>query len=322
MTSLVIVGAGRIATEYTLALKHLGITPVIVGRGDESADALERRCGVKVMRGGLESYVESGHSPELAIIAVDHLDSFRLSKMLLEARPRALLLEKPGALRLEELEELRTLADSLCEDTRIALNRRYLLSIRQTRQFLQASGSPIERVHVTFDERISRLRKSDLPPAVLERWIWVQSIHVIDAALHLSGDDVSNVLKATRQGRLPWHPSGSRFLTDAELRSGVPIRFNADWRRDGLWSIYIVTQDFEVRLAPIEEAYIKDRSPASSPWRPLYRPSEPLVKNAAVIKPGFVDMVQDFVDGSPKNLPSVDQHLDLARLIFDVAGYE
>src|SRR6516164_4153939 len=108
------------AEAYVLALRALGVEPVVVGRGRERAERLRDRLGVEASWGGVGALAAV---PTTAIVAVDPPQLAEVAVALLARGCRAVLVEKPGALVRADLELLRG------GRVAVGLNRRFYPSV-------------------------------------------------------------------------------------------------------------------------------------------------------------------------------------------------
>ena len=98
------------AQAYAAVLQAQGLTFDVIGRSRDSAEAFYKVTGVAVYEGGLEAALVSLPSPVKAIVAVGVEQLAHTAELLLAAGCQSLLLEKPGALSLSELQAVHGLA--------------------------------------------------------------------------------------------------------------------------------------------------------------------------------------------------------------------
>src|SRR5680860_660972 len=102
---VLLVGAGNMGVHYTRVLTALGYQPEVVCRSAETAKEFRNQTGFPACSGGLSAYLaKNGALPERAIVAVDVDQLASVTEELVRNGAKEILLEKPGALNLEELE--------------------------------------------------------------------------------------------------------------------------------------------------------------------------------------------------------------------------
>src|SRR5262245_43855886 len=103
---LVVVGAGPMGREHVRAAGALGIDAgaiEVIGRGKEHARALAAEFGTRWRAGGVEALSDP---PQVAIVAVSVPKLSQVAQTLAELGCGHILLEKPGALRRDDLARL------------------------------------------------------------------------------------------------------------------------------------------------------------------------------------------------------------------------
>ena len=123
-----LIGSGPMAQAYASVLKAQAVNFRVIGRGATSANAFKQSTGMSVVVGGLDAALTELQVPERAIVAVGVEQLAPVAERLINAGCRRLLVEKPGALHLTELEALHATAQANCAMVWIAYNR--LLCIR------------------------------------------------------------------------------------------------------------------------------------------------------------------------------------------------
>ena len=61
MTSVLLIGTGRMARAYAQVLTALNVPAIAVGRSEEHAHTFERETGVKALSGGLSNWKKTAH---------------------------------------------------------------------------------------------------------------------------------------------------------------------------------------------------------------------------------------------------------------------
>lgn len=313
MTSgpVLIVGTGAMGAAHAQAIEHLGKLPEVVGRSEPSAARFSSRFGLPAQGIGLEKYFAAGNLPSHAIVAVPILELSGVTTKLLEAGVQHILVEKPGALSSAALTLLMNSASSSGANVWVAYNRRFLESTSHLLVLLEEFGGPT-RLECEFNERLGELRELGHPPAVLERWLLANSSHVLDLAIFLGG--FPTILSNFPRGRLPWHPSASKFNASGKTENGCEVIFRADWDQEGSWSLRISAGGRTYEMRPLEELH--ELVPENLERKKLYSstPEEH-------IKPGLIEQARHFFSSDTTRLCSLRDQIRNMQLYEAIGGY-
>ena len=303
------------AEAHVVALRALGVEPVVVGRGRERAEELAERIGVEASWGGLDAF--SAPMPDVAVIAVGPAELAGVASSLLERGCRAVLVEKPGALRSEDLERLHGRSRELGADVFVAYNRRFFPSVAAARQAIEEDGGPLS-LHFEFteiEERVTAGRGT--ADQVLARWGLVNSSHVVDLAFHLAGSPRQWVQQ--RRGALPWHPAGAVFSGSGETERGALFSYLATWSGAGRWSVEVTTAARKLILRPLEALSVQRKG--SFEVEPVELDAEP-----SGLKPGLYGQLAAFLAAAAGEEPdprlcSLEEALGILRAAQAIFGY-
>lgn len=312
--SVWLVGAGGMAVEYAKVLTALGLVPVVVGRGQDSATAFQQKTGIGVVGGGLEAFLQTRPEPPSAvIIAVNVVELARTAALVSGYGQPKILLEKPGALTMADIALLRA-----CEGTEklfIAYNRRFFASTQAVRAMLEEDGGPVS---CTFEftewthQFAPLIEKKN--PLEMEHWMIANSSHVVDLAFHLAGEP--EVLHATVKGALPWHPSGSAFCGSGLTTRGVTFAYQANWKAPGRWWVEVMSEKRRFRMCPMESVQVQPKGQVTWTEVPLEATKD------KEFKPGLYDMVAAFLsDAPPPTLCRFDEQMRMLACYRTMAGY-
>ena len=124
-----LIGSGQMAIEYFKVLKKLNINFRVLGRGILTAKKFKKITNCEVELGGIKANIKKFGTPKYAIVTVDADQLKNVAKDLISAGTRNILLEKPGALNIEELKKLIKISKRKQNKILIAYNRRFYSSI-------------------------------------------------------------------------------------------------------------------------------------------------------------------------------------------------
>jgi len=304
MEKVLLIGTGRMARAYLAVLQALGRGMILVGRSEEGASAFQSETGVAAHAGGLARYVESGGTvPETAIIAVDAPQLAVVAEEAVDAGCRSLLLEKPGALRKEELVRLKEKTDVAGASVVIAYNRRYLASVLKAKELVKKMGGALSFTF-EFNERVGtfEILRELHTEETLARWFFANSTHVVDLAFYLGG--TPRVLEGFSAVGSLWRPHPSFFSGAGITKSDVPFSYRANWELPGPWDVVIGTREGNLVLRPLEALSIEKDGKTTS--------AELDDTLDTQFKPGFYRQVETFLAGDSE-LPTLAEQVENFR---------
>ena len=305
------------AQAYAAVLQAQGLTFDVIGRSRDSAEAFYKVTGVAVYEGGLEAALVSLPSPVKAIVAVGVEQLAHTAELLLAAGCQSLLLEKPGALSLSELQALHGLAHAKGAQVWIAYNRRFYASVRKVRELVEADGGITSAVF-EFTEWSHKLQDLQKAPCVKEHWLLANSTHVIDLAFHFIGLPVEGHWQGWHGGSLDWHPAAARFHGAGVSERGIPFAYHADWEAPGRWGVELLTRCNRYLLRPMEALQAIPLGSVES---------QPIDLDDALdlqFKPGLFRQCEAFLDTQSVQtvqLCSLEDQLDAFPIYSRIAGY-
>lgn len=309
-----LIGSGTMSQSYTAVLKEQGVDLLVIGRGAASAVAFEQACQVPVVGGGLQAFLAGTPAvADAAIVSVGVEALYATTRQLLEYGVKRILVEKPGALDLAGLVELRELAQQRGADVLIGYNRRYYSSVRKLRE-LAAEDGGIVSCFFEFTEwghEIATLVKGE---RVKDRWVLSNSSHVIDLVFHTIGAPAT--LSAVATGSLDWHPSAAVFVGSGVSQRGVPFSYHSNWDAPGRWGVEFVTRQRRFFLRPMEALQVMRKGSVAI---------EPVAADDALdkqFKPGLFLQVADFLAGRTGELCTLDEQIAAWPAYCQMAAYQ
>jgi predicted dehydrogenase len=312
--SLWLIGCGPMAQAYAAVLQAQGVAFTVIGRSVASAEAFHQATGVPVVTGGLEAAFAKLPVPEQAIAAVGVEQLAPVALELIVVGCRQLLLEKPGALHLAELESLEAAALEHGASVWIAYNRRFYASVQKLRELVIADGG-ISSAVFEFTEWSQRIRPLQKAPGVKERWLLANSSHVLDLAFDCIGLPAFGQCHAWHGGTLDWHPAAARFHGAGLSERGIPFSYQADWEAPGRWGVELLTARHRYLLRPLE---ILQAIPLGSVDPQSIALDYSLDQR---FKPGLYLLCEAFLSGQTQQLCSLSQQLKAFPFYTHIAGY-
>lgn len=285
----------------------------VIGRGEASAEACCNETGVQPITGGPDKFLESGTTcPDAAIVGVGVEQLYNVTMSLLQYGVKKILVEKPGAVSLEEIKELNQKAKQNGAEVFIAYNRRFYASVEKAMQMISEDGG-LTSLTFEFTEWSHKIEPLQKAPGIKEKWFLANSTHVADLAFFIGGFPEN--ISCQIAGGLSWHPSGSVFSGSGKTDKGALFAYHADWTAAGRWACEFLTTKNRYILKPLEELKIQKTGTIAVEDVPI---DDALDKE---FKPGIYKQVEDFLLDSPQLLPTIDQQEKMAAVYYKMADY-
>lgn len=202
--NLLLIGAGPMAIEYAKVLCHLNINFEVVGRGEKSAKIFFDHINIYPVLGGLNKYIKNTSQKFDSAIISSSTDSLMDNLLLLLKNGFTnILIEKPGAISIDQLISNHELIKNYNSKIFIAYNRRFYKSVDKVKSIIKQDGG-LQCMFFEFTEWIHIIEKIDKIDQN-KNLFFVNSTHVIDLAFYLAGRPLD--WKAyTKKGGIAWHP--------------------------------------------------------------------------------------------------------------------
>jgi predicted dehydrogenase len=315
---ILLIGSGPMAVEYARVLKAQNRPFTVIGRGMASGAEFSKKIGQQVITGGLDASISSGRvtRASTAIVAVGVEALYETTKTLLEHGVKRLLIEKPGVMHPHQIGPLREASHKSGAEVYIAYNRRFLSSVRRTREIIEANGG---LTSFTFDftewgHEIAPLAKAS---GVKELWVLGNSSHVLDLAFHLGG--IPSQINTVQSGEINWHPAGASFVGSGITVKGIPFSYHANWDAPGRWGLELCTRLHKIILRPMEKLQVMRRGSVQIEEMSVDIDDANL---DALYKPGLYRQVESFFSEDTGQLCTLDElHAQLGHFC-SIAGYK
>ena len=303
-----IVGAGPMAMEHARVAIHLGISPIIIGRGMVSANEFEKKMSIPVFIGGGSKFLEKRKPSRNTHIIIATGSEVLMPNLLLfkGLEFNSILVEKPAAISIVELlsneEELREISKKIF----VAYNRRYYPSVRKAIEYIDKDGG-LQSMHFEFTEWSHKIGDINKAHGVKENWFFANSTHVIDLAFYLAGAP-HEMVAFHKQGNLDWHKNS--FYAGAGItENDVLFSYEANWESAGSWSIILKTSKRKLILNPLETLKTMERGSI------IVEKCD--IKSGNNLKEGLLEMHLDFLRN--KNiLSNIRDHISMSNHVFRV----
>lgn len=304
--NVAIVGAGNMAREHIRAFKDVpGVNLVgIHSRTRSKAKALADEFQIDAVYDSIkELYTKT--CADLVVIAVFELAMNSVSKACFEY-PWTTLLEKPAGYTINDANEIRMAAQKNNRNAIVALNRRFMSSTRLVQENLKYNHD-IRFIRVQDQEDQKQARQAGQPPAVVDNWMYANSIHIIDYFQIFGRAKVKCVRPV-----VPWNPDNPGIVVaHLEYENGDIGLYEGIWNGPSPWSVCVSTQESRCEVRPLEQASILKRNTRVveiipiHPWDLAFKPGFRLQAENAVLT----------ALGNNSESPTLDQAMSTMRII-------
>jgi len=309
--SVLIIGSGFMAEQYSSTLYKLGITNVtIIGHSKNRVSKLCKKYEFTPLEGGFIKNLPEVDVKDLVIVATPTQLLVKATEYAIKSGQKNILIEKPGALYSNELKSLKKNITS--QKIRLAYNRLCYPSFHKLIQLSKKEGG-ITSCNFTFTEWINKIKFHAYPKIVLSRWGISNSLHVISMVMKLIG--MPKKINCLQKGTLPWHKSGAIFVGSGISKKNIPFSYHSDWYSSGRWGIEVMTKENSYRLMPLEQLFRCKKG--STAWEPIY-----LKKSFVTVKEGIAEEIFSMLDVKSKRfvdlvtLKEGSSYITLAEKIF------
>lgn len=310
--SVAIVGAGGMAREHAKAFASLPNVKVsgLTSRTRAKADALAAELGIPVVADSIDELRDRTNA-DLVIVAVPELSANPVA-MQAFAHPWAVLMEKPAGYDLTDAEKIAAAARGRKAPVMVGLNRRFYSSALTIKADLETRPAEKRFIHVQDQQSYAEARRYNHPPQVVEKFMYANSIHLIDLIPFFARGSVTRVQPVT-----PWRGEDTEImLAYVEFDSGDTALYEGLWKGPGPWAANISTIGKRWIMQPLEDAIYQNAGE---------RARHTIERSAddRQFKPGFLLQAQAAVAavrGEPSPIPSIEQSLQTMRLINRMFG--
>lgn len=256
---VLLIGSGFMARAYLEVLMKLNTDLVVVGRGEEKINELRVLYPqITYFTGGIKNYLNK-HKDDIPAFAINTVNVNYLCETtcdLITAKIPYLLIEKPGAIDLAELNKIHRLAKDNHTKIAIGYNRRFYASTLRLQKEILIDGG-ITSTHFEFTEWLHVIDPDKFDPNILKTWLIGNSSHVLDTVFSLIGIPMELNAYIGGQDTVEWHPSGSIFTGSGISTKKIPFTYHANWAGPGRWAIEVLTKKRRFYLKPMEKLQVQ-----------------------------------------------------------------
>lgn len=257
---VLLIGPGYMGREYCKVLLAQGYSPVVVGRGAESAKKFTEETGVSVDWFDLNlALKEMEELPQYAIVASIEEVQSEHTISLIKAGVKNILLEKPGGMFISNLEDISKTAMEYNAAVYIAYNRRFYASTDKAIQIIREDGGIRDAFfEITEWGHIIGDAVKDRPIDIKEELLTNNSSHVIDLFMFFCGKPTDYKCYVKSDPLLEWHKTGCIYAGAGITDKDVLFSYHADWNAPGRWGLELLTTEHRIIFRPMEQLKIQN----------------------------------------------------------------
>lgn len=302
-----LIGAGPMAEAYSKVLLALGVNFSVLGRGVESAKRFTQNTGIAVSL----DMPTSINSEDECIVAVGVESLAAVCLALLTRGAKKILVEKPGALNLDEMMLIEAARNAANASIKIAYNRRFYSSVQKARSIIEEDGG-VRSFQFEFTEWSHVIKPLEKAPGVKDAWLLANSSHVIDLAFYLA-NSMPESLSCFVSGYLDWHNGPSKYSGAGITVSGASFSYNADWEAPGRWGVEILTSKHRLIFRPLEQLQIQKLGSVQIESVELQNELD------LNFKPGLYQQTKAFLnDSNSKDFLTMKEQIDKTQKLYNL----
>lgn len=304
-----LIGAGGMAREHARAFRDVsGVTlAAIHSRTRAKAEAVAGELGIPLVCASIDELYERSRA-DLVVMAVPELEARSVALSCFEF-PWTVLAEKPLGCDLGEAEAIEAAARAAGRQVLVGLNRRFLSSTQAALADLEQRPGP-RFVQVHDQQSLEAARAIGHPEAVVQRWMYANSIHVIDYLRCFGRGRIT----AVRRG-LGWNGGAAiAVVSTVEFESGDRGLYQGVWAGPGPWMASVTTATKRWEMRPLEQATYQLAGERTS------NPVEPHAWDRE-FKPGFRLQAEHAVAaalGRPSRATTLAEAMETMRLVAEI----
>lgn len=281
MIRIAIIGLGNIAHKHAEVIAALPGVEIVAGvrRDPYLGKAFCTNYAIPHFFQSTDALLSWGGF-DAAVVACGHNFTVEVSKAVLSTG-RPCLIEKPVGFSEAETGSVLEAASKGATWGMVAVNRRFYSIITKARELIADAGG-LRAIRVEHTEWMHQAATWGLADDILDRFFYVNGIHLVDTMCHLAGVPTSTdaVVRRFPQRR-------NAYDAMFEFPSGAIGHYSGQWYAPGRWALDLFAEDLRITFPRMEEALIQrtGQDPASLPLDPIDQK----------FKPGFYRQMETFL---------------------------
>ncbi|WP_033068643.1 Gfo/Idh/MocA family protein [Thalassospira australica] len=249
MTKVAIIGAGSMAREHVRAFREISGVEVsgVHSRTRTKAEEFATEFGIRHVCDDIFELKEKSEA-DIVVVAVPELAANAIAKEAF-SQDWAVLLEKPAGYDLGDAEDILSAARGREKPVMVGFNRRFYSSLRTVLADVDERDES-RFVHIQDQQNYEEARFHGHPEKVVEKFMYANSIHVIDMILCLCRGEVVEV-----KNIMPWKGESTEVvLSHVMFDSGDAALYEGIWKGPGPWACSVSTSSRRWVMQPLEQA--------------------------------------------------------------------
>jgi len=249
MTRVAIIGAGSMAREHIrafLALPDVAVTG-LYSRTRARAEALAAEFNIATVCDDIPS-LKSTSAADLVVVAVPEISANAVAKATF-LEDWSVLLEKPAGYDLTDALDIAEAASRRQKPVFVGFNRRFYSSTMSVLADI-SSRDEYRYAHIQDQQSFTEARRYNHPEPVVQKFMYANSIHIIDMMRALCRGNVTDVKRI-----IPWRAEKTEVvLSHVTFDSGDTALYEGLWKGPGPWACSVSTPSRRWMLQPLEKA--------------------------------------------------------------------
>lgn len=244
-----IIGAGTMAREHIRAFSALPDVSVsaLYSRTREKAEALAAEFGIDFVCDDIPS-LKWKSAADLVVVAVPEISANAVARAAF-LEDWSVLLEKPAGYDLGDALDIAEAASRRRKPVFVGFNRRFYSSTMAVLADVD-SRNELRYVHIQDQQSFAEARRYNHPEPVVQKFMYANSIHVIDMMRALCRGNVADVRHI-----MPWRGEETEVvLSHVTFDSGDAALYEGLWKGPGPWTCSVSTPSRRWMLQPLERA--------------------------------------------------------------------
>lgn len=291
-TRIVLVGLGYVSKYHFQVIQAIKSAVVVaaVQRNQLKGKEFCSIHGIPYYFKSVEELINWGKF-DAAIVAVSHTSTVEVSRKLLKGSWPCLI-EKPVGFSANETKKLANLAHKKKTWGMVGVNRRFYSTINKALELVRQNGG-LRAIVVEQPERIHESTHWKVSTKVLDKWFFVNGIHLIDLMCYACG-----IPKTVRAIHRSWKKRRHAYDALMEFHNGTVGHYISQWYSPGNWTLNLYANNLRIQFQNLESGMILR---TGKPPKKL-----PIDKVDLKYKPGFYGQMQAFISGVRVGKPPIN----------------
>lgn len=246
-----VIGLGNIARKHVEVLKALPACKVVAGvkRDRATGQTFCEEFQIPQFFTSTADLLQWGEF-DAAVVSVGHIHTIEVAKSVLKTG-RPCLIEKPVGFSAKEAASVAKVAKQAGTWGMVGVNRRFYSNIRKALELAHKAGG-LQALVVQHAEWIHQSAGWGLSAEVLDRYFFVNGVHLIDLMCHAAGMP-EQVCALARTGPERRNSYDALFA----FPGNVPGHYVSQWYAPGRWTIDFFARDLRIRFHSLENATVQ-----------------------------------------------------------------